>query len=135
MNDSSHPIRFRWLLAACIAVPAVLIATLTDETRLIGGRFLTGFARFLMHNIPAMTPNTATWVPGLAAFILAVAVAHFLLARPLRRGFGVWRVSHTLTLAMFLPLLFATAFLVPGILLHAIPLIKDEPLFHRQPHD
>ena len=120
-------------MAAIVLVPVILIAALTEEARLSGGRFLTGFARFLSRNVPAMTSNAATWIPGLAAFILALVVAHFLFVRPLRRKLGVWRFSHTLSLALFLPLLFATAFLVPGILLHAIALAKGEPWFHTKP--
>lgn len=113
-----------FISAGIMLVPLTLVAALIDETRLVGTRFLTGFARFLIRNVPAITPNAATWIPGLAAFGLAVMVVHLMLASPLRRRLGHWRVSHTFSLAMLVPLLFMTAFLVPGVLLHALPLAK-----------
>ncbi len=116
--------------AFLILIPVMLAAALIDESRLVGSQFFTGFARFLARNVPTMTPNAATWVPGLAAFGTAVMVAHLMLAKPFRRKLGIWHLSHTFSLAMVFPLLFATAFLVPGVLLHSIPL-ANEPWFAR----
>jgi hypothetical protein len=79
---------------------------------------LTGFAAHVARVWPQLTWNPDLLLPFAAAFALAVAIAHALLRRPLARRGVHWRFDHTLCLTGFIPLAFATAFLVPGVLLH-----------------
>lgn len=132
MIEKSQVARIR-LTAAGILVASVLAAVLlppgiVERTWLVVFRFLTGFVRFLARNIPEISPNAATWVPGVAAFVIGMVIFHHWMARPLRERFSRWSFPQTFALAMVIPILFATAFIVPGILLHAIPLAR-EPWF------
>jgi hypothetical protein len=79
---------------------------------------LTGFPAHLARVWPEITWNMDLLVPFMVAFTLAVCIGHLLLRGPMGRRGVRWRPDHTLCLAGFVPLLFATAFLVPGILLH-----------------
>ncbi len=93
-----------------------------------------GFPAHLARVWPQITWNPDLLVPAAVAFTLAVAIGHGLLRGPLGRRGIRWRFDHTLALAAFLPLLFATAFLVPGILLHAGLLIEHVRIAnHRVP--
>ena len=128
-SDQAMPSRVEAITAYFLFAALCLVwAAFPSQTWHVLSRFLTGFVRFLARNIPAMSPNAATWVPGVVAFAIATAVLHRLLAGPLRRRLGTWRVSHTISLAMVLPVLFIIAFIVPGIILHAVPLAM-EPWF------
>ena len=132
MIETSRAIRVRilaagLLLAALFAV-ALLPPWLMERTGVVAFRLLTGFARFLARNIPEISPNAATWLPGVAAFVIGTVLFHQWMAGPLRERFSRWSFLQTLALAMVIPVLFGTAFIVPGILLHAIPLAK-EPWF------
>ena len=80
---------------------------------------LTGFAAHVARVWPQLTWNPDLLVPFAAAFALAVAIGHALLRGPLARRGVRWRIDHTLCLAGFIPLAFATAFLVQGVILHA----------------
>jgi MFS family permease len=132
MTENSKPGRIRLIMAGLLlaVLLAALIAPLrmVELTWLVACRFLTGFGRFLAHNVPAISPNAATWVPGVAAFVIGAIITHGCLAGPLRARFSRWSFRQTLALALVIPILFATAFIVPGILLHAVPLAK-EPWF------
>lgn len=79
---------------------------------------LTGFPAHLARVWPQITWNPDLLVPFAVAMALAVMIGHWLLCGPMKRRGVRWRVDHTLCLAGFVPLLFATAFLVPGVLLH-----------------
>lgn len=76
-----------------------------------------GFVFFLKAKVPLISPNPATWVPGVAALVLAAVGIHLFL-RPwaVKRG-KRWPVGNSLALAAVIPVLFVIAFLVPGILL------------------
>lgn len=86
-------------------------------------RLLAGFAFFLAENLPRLSTDAGTWGPGLAAFCIAVLVAHRLLRRRRR-----WPLSATVCAALFLPLIFAVSFLVPGVLLQ-IRALMEGPWF------
>jgi len=78
---------------------------------------LVGFPAHVGRVWPELTWNPDLWVPALVAFVLAGLLGHALLRGPMAaRGVG-WRWDHTLCLLGFVPLAFATAFLVPGVLL------------------
>ncbi|WP_265594476.1 hypothetical protein [Haloferula sp. BvORR071] len=80
-------------------------------------RLLVGFWFFLATNLPLISTNAATWVPGLAAFGLAVVGIHvFLRPWAVKKG-KRWPVGNSLALGAVIPVLFVIAFLVPGILL------------------
>lgn len=88
---------------------------------LLGGQavvaLLTGFPAHLARVWPQLTWNPDLLMPFAAAFALAVAIGHGLLRGPMVRRGVRWRIDHTLCLAAFVPLWFATAFLVPGVML------------------
>ncbi len=94
-------------------------------------RLFAGFVFFLRENLPRMSWNSATWLPGVLAFLLVLAAVH----RPLR-AWGAkhgkrWDLACTCCLGLLLPLLFATSFLVPGVLLQvrqlaAVPWFQEE---------
>ena len=91
-----------------------------------------GFVPFLVRNVPRISWNADTFVPGFLAFAAVCAVGHHWLRRIARRRERAWRISHTLALTLFLPLVFVTAFIVPGVelqvrLLWEIPLIEPIP--------
>lgn len=85
---------------------------------------LTGFPAHIARVWPQLTWNIDLLVPFVVAYALAVGTGHGLVHRPMKRRGVRWRMDHTLCIAGFVPLLFATAFLVPGILLHAQLLIE-----------
>ena len=77
---------------------------------------VAGFGFFLIGKLPLISSDAGTWGPGVAAWVLALALGHLLLRkRALARG-HYWRVTTTICLGLLLPVLFATAFIVPGIL-------------------
>ncbi|MCW1922356.1 hypothetical protein OKA05_07310 [Luteolibacter arcticus] len=95
------------------------------------GRLLLGFAFFLSANLHKISSDAGTWGPGLAAFLLGLAVIHgFGRSWAQRRQQG-WRASTTFSLGLLLPLLFAISFLVPGVFLQVQQLAKA-PWFVRE---
>jgi hypothetical protein len=80
---------------------------------------LIGFPAHLARVWPQITWNPDLLLPSGVAFALAVCIGHLLLRGPMQRRGVRWRANHTVCVASFIPLLFATSFLVPGMLLHA----------------
>ncbi len=80
-------------------------------------RFLGGFYFFLRENLPRISTNAATWVPGVIAFFLGVAGMHLLFRGRAKRNGLSWRFGTSFALASIFPVLFVIAFLVPGVLL------------------
>ena len=78
---------------------------------------VAGFYFFLSRNIPAISFNADTWIPGLAAFLTALAIGHRFMRRWAAQGNREWSLRTSLCLGLVLPVLFVTAFIVPGILL------------------
>lgn len=95
-------------------------------------RLVAGPVNFLSRNLPAISVNADVWVPGVVAFLIAVGVSHGLALRCAAKRGKRWPVSATVALAAVMPLLFAIAFLVPGILLHGRMLMDDGNLFERK---
>ena len=76
-------------------------------------RLLTGWWSFLQHHIVLLRLDPDLWIPSVAALLICL-VALFLTARRMRIPHPL---SAALSLILLLPVLFATAFLVPGIIL------------------
>ncbi|BCU78477.1 hypothetical protein llg_31920 [Luteolibacter sp. LG18] len=76
-------------------------------------RLLTGWWSFLQHHIVPLRPDPDLWIPTVAALLLCL-VALFLTARRIRVPHPF---SAALSFILLLPVLFATAFLIPGIIL------------------
>ncbi len=76
-----------------------------------------GFVRFLWRNLPRMSVNPDVWAPGVAAFALAGVILHFPAARWASRRGIFWNTGSSLAVAALLPVMFCTAFLVPGVIL------------------
>ena len=90
---------------------------------------LGGFYFFLSERLPAITSDAGTWGPGLAAWVVALAVGHRLLRKwAVAKGL-YWRVSTTVCVGLLLPVMFATAFIVPGIVMQVDGLRKEERWF------
>lgn len=79
--------------------------------------FLAGFVFFLKDHLPRISSDHATWLPGIAAFLIATGFAHLLLKRLVRSRGRVWKIKTTVCLTLFLPVLFVVSFIVPGALL------------------
>jgi hypothetical protein len=95
-------------------------------------RLLSGFYFFLQENLPRISTNADTWVPGVSAYFLGVAAMH-LLSRSWAKGKSrSWQLGTSVALASIIPILFVTAFLVPGVLLQIRALPNDSEWFHRE---
>ncbi len=79
--------------------------------------FIGGFWFFLRDNLSAISFDTGTWGPGVAAFLLAVIFAHRILKAWAAGAGRHWTFSTTFCLALILPVLFVISFIVPGVLL------------------
>lgn len=84
----------------------------------------TGFTGFLKQNVARISYDAGTWAPGLAAFVLALALGHRGLARWADRKNRPWGITSTLCAGLVLPVLFVTAFLIPGAILQVRELAK-----------
>jgi len=109
---SRRMILLRWGAPAIAAVGWSLLFGIDGWVAL-----LTGFPAHVARVWPQLTWNPDLWVPALIAFVLALVIGHALLRGPMAARGVHWRFDHTLCLFGFLPLAFATAFLVPGVLL------------------
>jgi len=112
------------LLASFILL--VLFAMLASATGFQKMLFhlVAGFWFFLIEKLPAVSSDAGTWGPGLAAWLVSLAVGHRFLRR-WAAGRGLqWRVTTTTCLGLLLPVLFAMSFIVPGILLQVDGLRK-----------
>lgn len=122
-------------IAGC-GVLAVLLLLIGGPYLISSGAYLQiyhlvfGFWFFIRDNLKAASPNADTWVPGLLAFIAALWIAHRYVVKWARMRGVHWSAASTLALGMLLPVLFALAFLVPGILFHARSL-GEEPMMLR----
>ncbi len=121
---------------AGICILAVLLLLISTPYLISSGAYLQiyhllfGFWFFLRDNLKAASPNADTWVPGVFAFIAALWIAHHYVVKWARMRGVHWTAASTLALGMLLPVLFALAFLVPGILFHARSL-AEEPMMLR----
>ena len=126
----------RYILRALLRIGIILLACLVLLVMLavlVGSglgpldmviHLVAGFGFFLYGNLPKVASDAGTWGPGLAAWLVALAVGHrFLRDWATSRGFQ-WRVTTTACLGLLLPVLFAMAFIVPGILLQVDGLRK-----------
>ena len=110
------------LCAAVISLGGlVLLVLLVGLISSVSGEaafhLLCGFWFFLDEKLPAISSDAGTWGPGLAAWLIALAVGHRFL-RDWARARGIqWMVTTTTCLGLLLPVLFAISFIVPGILL------------------
>lgn len=126
----------RMAAIAGFCVLAVLVLLIAMLDLISSGAYLQiyhlvfGFWFFLRDNLKAASPNADTWVPGVLAFIAALWIAHLYVAKWARRRGVHWTAASTLALGMLLPVLFALAFLVPGVLFHARSL-GEEPMILR----
>ncbi len=79
--------------------------------------FGKGFWYFLDENVPAISWDAGTWVPGLVAFVLALLMIHRILSRWAAAANRYWSFGSSFCLVLLLPVLFAVSLLVPGVLL------------------
>jgi hypothetical protein len=77
----------------------------------------TGLYHFLAANLPRISTNADTLMPGIAAFVIATLAAHRMISAFYQRRGKHWPFSNTCCLAALLPVLFIIAFLVPGVIL------------------
>ncbi|MCW1885066.1 hypothetical protein OKA04_10035 [Luteolibacter flavescens] len=83
----------------------------------IAWRFVAGFGYFLRENVPRISSDAGTWVPGIVSLLLSIAVIHAFGRLWARHRQQPWKVSTSLALGMVVPLLFVISFLVPGVIL------------------
>lgn len=95
---------------------------------------LFGFVFFLLENIPRTAVNAATWVPGVAAFVLGLLVLHLFLKPWAGKRGRHWTLGSSIALASWVPVLFVISFLVPGVFLHLKGLFA-EPQWLRSNRD
>lgn len=91
-------------------------------------RFATGFYHFLAANLPRISANADTLIPGIGAYLIATLAAHRMIAGFYQRRGKTWPFSNTCCLAALLPVLFIIAFLVPGVILQ-LKLIAGDSWF------
>ena len=84
---------------------------------LIMDRLITGFWHFLAANFPAISWNAGTWVPGLAAFLVATLFLHRWLSKWASLTGRPWALKTSFCLVLLVPVLFVISFIVPGMLL------------------
>lgn len=92
--------------AACGVIIALLLLQIA-----------TGFYHFLAANMPRISTNADTLMPGIGAYVIATLAAHRMIAGFHHRRGKHWPFSNTCCLAALLPVLFVIAFLVPGVIL------------------
>ncbi len=80
-------------------------------------RLLVGFLSFLTHNLSAISFDSGTWGPGIAAYLAALSLGHRFLSRWASRSGRPWSFATTFCVFLILPVLFGISFLVPGVLL------------------
>lgn len=83
-----------------------------------------GFVFFLIENVPKVSADHATWLPGIAAFLLATGLAHWMLRKIAITRDREWSFKTTVCLALNLPVLFVISFIVPGVILQADSLAR-----------
>ena len=85
---------------------------------------LCGFVFFLSRNLTRMNFNADTLVPGLLAFGICVVALHVVMKRVCHNRGRSWSVRASFLVSLLLPVLFATSFLIPGVILQIQQLIK-----------
>lgn len=123
------------VLFCLIGIPLLLflfaLGTYSGHTQ-AALRFLGGFYFFLQENLPRISSNAATWVPGVMAFFLGVAAMQLLFGGWAKRKGLSWCLGISFALASIVPILFVIAFLIPGALLQIRALPADSEWFHRE---
>ena len=77
---------------------------------------IAGFGFFLHDNLPGMSFDPGTWGSGLAAFLLAMILAHRCLKAWASRTKRHWSFITSFCLALILPVLFVISLIIPGVL-------------------
>lgn len=85
---------------------------------------LCGFVFFLGRNLTRMNFNVDTLVPGLLAFGICVVALHVVMKRVCHNRGMSWSFSGSCIVSLLLPALFATSFLIPGVILQIQQLLK-----------
>jgi hypothetical protein len=133
MNKLRH---LPWIIPLAFFSAIILLArmgrTLVDHRDGLV-HLVAGFYFFLRENIPAISGDAATWIPGLGAFLLAMAIAHFFLRAWAAKRNRKWSLSTTAALGAVIPVLFATAFIVPGVILQ-VSTLRDVRWFEESPN-
>lgn len=111
------------LFVIALAVLLVLAFFGSSAFELIA-HFVGGFVFFLMENVPKISTDHATWLPGIVAFLLATGLAHWMLKKAARKRDREWSFKTTACLALILPVLFVISFIVPGLILQADSLAR-----------
>jgi hypothetical protein len=94
----------------------------------------TGFVRFLQTNLRKISSDADTSGPGLACFLLAIVMIHWLGVTWSRRRETTWRTSNSVAFGMLMPLLFMISYLVPGAILQ-VGSLKQGAWFQRSRSD
>jgi hypothetical protein len=110
-----------WLMVICVLFLVIRIVIDFSSPSNLGDHllfvhFVSGFWRFLATNLPAISWNAATWVPGVGAFVVAVIFLHCWFSRWASRKLRPWSFVTSLCVVSIVPVLFVIAFIVPGIL-------------------
>jgi hypothetical protein len=124
MSETRHIVRLgpaaRLLLysgfGTILAFLLMIVLTPSVLAGLLFG-FATGFYHFLAANLPRISANADTLMPGIAAFVIATLAGHRMIAGFYQKRGKHWPFSNTCCLAALLPVLFIIAFLVPGVIL------------------
>ncbi|MCW1912578.1 hypothetical protein OJ996_03265 [Luteolibacter sp. GHJ8] len=123
------------VLVCLLGIPSLLflfvLGTYSGHTQATL-RFLGGFYFFLRENLPRISSNAATWVPGIGAFFFGTVGIHLLFAKQAKRRGLPWCFGTSFALASIVPALFVIAFLVPGILLQLRAIARDPDWFRRE---
>ena len=97
------------------------------------GHLVAGFYFFLRGKIPAISVDAATLIPGLGAFLLALAIAHCFLRSWASKHNRNWSFSTTVCCGLLLPVLFAIAFIVPGVIFQ-VNALREVRWFEESPN-
>lgn len=122
MSKSFNPLRaLLWLviiLLGSFVLLAVLAGLISSGPGYLEAAFhlIAGSWFFLSERLPIISSDAGTWAPGLAAWVVALAVGHRSLRKWAGAHAGHWRITTTVCLGLLLPVLFVISFIVPGIL-------------------
>lgn len=86
-----------------------------------------GWALFLFHNVPKISWNADTILSGTLGLIAGTGAVHYLG----KRFFEAWRWRTTTSIALALPVLFFTSFLVPAIA-NSLQALASGPFLQRR---
>lgn len=133
MSDQARARTLWWKSVLFWVIPLILLISLAGLVSAgPEGEFLHhllfGWISFLSGNISGISWNSDVWLPGLVAFLSASVVLHFMVRTWAGKRERMWPVTHTLALALVLPLMFGTSFMVPGTLLQMRRLATGGPM-------